>query len=88
MRLTLGPLPLSPLPHITHSQWANERGPALHGQLLIIRAEPMAVSEGRKGWRPPELGGESPGTRGLCLPRVGEEFSLGSDPREAEGKRW
>lgn len=79
MRLTLGPLPLSPLPHITHSQWANERGPALHGQLLIVRAEPMAVSEGRKGWRPPELGGE-PWNEGPLPPQSREGVLSGFRP--------
>ena len=63
---------MSGLPCILHTQGADERGPASHGQWLIIRVEPMVVSEGRKGWGRPELSGE-PCHKGLCLPRAGKE---------------
>lgn len=75
---------MSGLPCILHTQGADERGPASHGQWLIIRVEPMVVSKGRKGWGA-QSSVESPAARAFASPEQGKRCSRFG---EAKGKRW
>lgn len=75
MRLTLGPWAFESFPPIVvHVPGADERGPTSHTQLLIIRAEPLVVSEGH-GVGPPELCGEPWEQGAFVFPEQGRRSS-------------
>lgn len=61
------------------------RGHTPHNQLLIIRAEPLVVSEGQRAWGL-QSSVESPGNKGPLFPQSREGGPSGSDLGEAEGQ--